>query len=574
MFPNIYGQGALFGFSGLEGENKRTVNFCGCLCGEQLGVEFLQYPAAPTLSYVLSNIRGFDFHVVSSDWIDFSVKDLWMNRYHGGELFFVAEGVMIGYGEKGCVPSFSCQEPSYLTCDGNMTCYAADGIYIAFVREQKEDTTYFALARGETMEEAKQKANDNLCFDFKDVHAKKEAVFKNLPEIDAPESVQKLFAKCVSVMKSQIYSPEGRFSVRYCTPDRYPHKQTWFWDSVFHSFSYDLLDETLPADILRSVKQMQTEEGRIPSMTFHDKQSRLTQPPIFAYGLQKYYDRCGDALLVAELYDSIKKNLLWYDENRDVNKNGLYEWYVDESDPHCRCGESGMDNSVRFDNVTYMDCIDLSCYMAKEFSCMKRLSEVLNNGEATYWQNRYETLKKAINETLWDEETGLYYDRKHKTGKLHRVRTISCFLPLFAGICDEKQAESLVSYLTDEKEFKTPFPIPSISISDPVFGVDMWNGPVWINLNYMISEGLAEYGYKALAKEIIEKTVAELARWYMQDGVLYEFYDSFTKTPPKNLERKGKMNGIYNFIVQVQPIRDYGWSCNLTADMIRHLYKK
>ena len=63
-------------------------------------------------------------------------------------------------------------------------------------------------------------------------------------------------------------------------------------------------------------------------------------------------------------------------------------------------------------------------------------------------------------------------------GKLLVQNIVLIFLPLFAGICDDEKAKKLVEHLTNPKEFRTEFPIPSISIDDSTYGIDMWKGPV------------------------------------------------------------------------------------------------
>lgn len=91
---------------------------------------------------------------------------------------------------------------------------------------------------------------------------------------------------------------------------------------------------------------------------------------------------------------------------------------------------------------------------------------------------------------------------------------------------------------------------------------------VWINYNYMISKGLYCYGYNALADRIREKTIEVVNEWYEKNGTIYEFYDCENKKAPSTLRRKGDAVEPYNMRVRCQTIRDYGWSCTLTCDMI------
>ena len=96
----------------------------------------------------------------------------------------------------------------------------------------------------------------------------------------------------------------------------------------------------------------------------------------------------------------------------------------------------------------------------------------------------------------------------------------------------------------------------------------MWRGPVWINYNYMISKGIAEYGHCVLSQKIIDKTLSVINEWYNRTGTVYEFYDSENRIPPFCFNRKGTIVEPYDFRIKYQSIRDYGWTATLAFDML------
>ena len=100
----------------------------------------------------------------------------------------------------------------------------------------------------------------------------------------------------------------------------------------------------------------------------------------------------------------------------------------------------------------------------------------------------------------------------------------------------------------------------------------MWRGPVWLNINHMICQGLCRYSFTALAEDILRKTVRCADRWYRDDGVIYEFYDSSNLRAPSRLNRKGAPFEPYHIDVRLQAIRDYGWSSTLLVDMLQQLF--
>jgi len=71
-----------------------------------------------------------------------------------------------------------------------------------------------------------------------------------------------------------------------------------------------------------------------------------------------------------------------------------------------------------------------------------------------------------------------------------------------------------------------------------------WQGPVWINVNYLVFRGLINYGYTKEARELAEKTILLLGRDFERFGALHEYYLPDNGEPVLN---KGFQN--WNFLV-------------------------
>ena len=67
--------------------------------------------------------------------------------------------------------------------------------------------------------------------------------------------------KALSQMKSQVYSPEGRIKHRWTTPDRWPHRGMWLWDSAFHAIGFRHVDVEVARDAISAVFDAQREGG-------------------------------------------------------------------------------------------------------------------------------------------------------------------------------------------------------------------------------------------------------------------------------------------------------------------------
>lgn len=568
--PKVWGAGALFCYSGLDGENLYSDDLCGTLSGDRIGILF-HTPVMQELHFCLNKVKDMRMQIVASDLIH---VDITCNsgQEHPLRVIFQEQHLVIGDCPENVIPNLHFYGDFAEERIDNIRVFTTEEHITALGIKNCSGRICFAFAHGHHEDAVIQLCEKGLQMNIVEAESKKLEFFKRLPLLQAEEKIKSLFYKCCSVMKTQVYTPEGPFKGFWTTPDRLPHKMLWLWDSVFHSIGNYLLSEELATDTIMAPLDLASEDGFIPHMGDTSYKSNITQPPVLAYGIWKLFKRNGDRQLLEKTYSRLKGYLLWNKTNRDNNNNNLFEWAVSD-DPNCRCGECGLDNSPRFDDKPILDAIDFSCFMANETRYMAYIADELGMpGEVKFWSEWHEKIKDAINTYLWDENDGFYYDLDLKTGELKKVQTFASFLPLFAGVCDSRQASLLVAALNDESRFNTPFGIPSIAANHDTYGTDMWRGPVWINFNYMIAEGLREYGYDAIADNIIDKTIRTVSFWYEHDGVIYEFYDSQNRISPQKLSRKGPPVIPYNIRIRTQCIRDYGWSCTLVADMIHKIY--
>lgn len=100
--------------------------------------------------------------------------------------------------------------------------------------------------------------------------------------------------------------------------------------------------------------------------------------------------------------------------------------------------------------------------------------------------------------SLWDEKAGMYKCQDQITGKLADAGISAAFLPLFAGVASKEQAAKLVKNL-ERWLSKVKYGVPSLDPEDPRFDqLQYWRGPVWLIINWMISNGLRHYGCVSL----------------------------------------------------------------------------
>ncbi len=116
-------------------------------------------------------------------------------------------------------------------------------------------------------------------------------------------------------------------------------------------------------------------------------------------------------------------------------------------------------------------------------------------------------------ENLWDAYSAQYYSRNFFTHHLIKVPSVATLLPLYAGSITKKRAAQLVEHINNKQQYNTLFPIPSVPVNSSWFHPHLyWQGPTWININWLIIDGLERYGYKKEAEHIRMQTIKLVAQ--------------------------------------------------------------
>ncbi len=438
------------------------------------------------------------------------------------------------------------------------------------------DGERFAVGYSPTSEaDAVARARAGLACDVEAIAARYRAWLENLPvPAGLDEWQERTFRKACAILRVNIESPQGLIPCRWTTPDRWPHRNMWLWDSAFHAIGLLHLDLAMAEEAILAKVAMLGEDGYLAHMSgpTPDLFSKdCTQPPILGWAAERVFAVTGRREFAAQLVEPLQRYLAWNRTHRAAPGDGeLLGWRVGtNNDPirGARGGESGWDNSPRFDRCTGLAAVDFSCQAQRELEAVAHFAEVVGQRDvAAVHRDQAAALAGRINARLWHTERGFYFDRD-QDGAWIPVLAGSGFTPLWSGTASAEQAATLVRHLNDERTFARPLPVPSLAASEPTCCDDMWRGPTWLNYDLLIAEGLRRYGYRDEAALIRERLLAEVARWYRADGTLYEYYDAEATVSPARLHRKGGVGSAGG--VGFGVIRDYNWSAAVFVDLAR-----
>lgn len=356
----------------------------------------------------------------------------------------------------------------------------------------------------------------------------------------------------------------------YFSSAKYMYPAQFFWDEAFHAaLLINLKDTALPFQFLKNFAYCQAPDGGIPgSFSFTgnyesylkqvtENGSSDAQPSVIGVSLRFMKQNAGWINNSKLIYDLFSKNIEWLYKNRDSNNDGLVEFVNSYT--------SGCDNSPRFDSLFEekgrigkmrpIQSVEQNTWLCLLHNELAEIAEQSGDKTAAAdHRNRAKLLEEKIEKYMWDEKTGFYYDIEVANNRKVMVKTQMGFMAMFLPGVNKDRVKRLVKeHLLNPSEFWAKYPVPSVAMDEPSFtSDDMWRGPVWINVNWLICIALDQNGYSKEARELARKTV-ELV------GPVYNGTQR-TRTP--------RMNEWYNPVTG-EPLgnENLSWS-SMVADLI------
>ena len=138
---------------------------------------------------------------------------------------------------------------------------------------------------------------------------------------------------------------------------------------------------------------------------------------------------------VGEYFDARRDLLttLFYKGDRSMRESGF--------DPSDRFGKFNVD-IIHYNPV----CLNSLLYLME--SQTAEILRILDRpAEAAIWEKRAQDRAGRINQLMWDEQAGLYFDYEFVHHRLRHYPFLTTFFPLWAGIASKDQAAAVVRNL-------------------------------------------------------------------------------------------------------------------------------
>ena len=336
-----------------------------------------------------------------------------------------------------------------------------------------------------------------------------------------------------------IRPAEGFIKYDYLIPAGY-YKQMWDWDGFFIGchlaqqspeqakyLKWWVLDFAGAIDQDGYVAGCITTQGPRPLM------GKFAMKPFLAQGAVIASERVGDYTWVKPVWERLRKVLAYREQTQYDATWGLFFWENAIS--------SGADNNVALTNdpneKSAILATDLCTFQLREYKAMAQLADKLGQpAEAAEYRNQADNLKAAMLQHMWFAQEAMFYNIRRDTGKPVKRISYSNFVPLIDDVLPEKSAQEMIRrYLWNKHYMLAPYGLRSLSKQDPDYNnVSMivpysnWQGPIWINANYLNYIALKRYGFDKEAAQLAgilgRMVVADIQKW----GSMHENFNADT----------------------------------------------
>jgi alpha,alpha-trehalase len=344
-------------------------------------------------------------------------------------------------------------------------------------------------------------------------------------------------------LQPQVIMPaEGYLKYDYLIPAGF-YKQMWDWDGFF--IGNHLMNQVkenakyLKWWVLNFVNSIDSNGYVSGCITIKGPRpifGKFAMKPFLSQGAYLVSKRTGDFDWLKPIFDKLKAVIAYREATELDSTYDLFYWDIGV--------QSGADNNPAVgndekDRGKIIGC-DINTFQLREYEAMDLISKKLGyRSDIEYYHKKAESLKYAILKRLWFNDDKSFFNIRRDNGKPVKRVTYSNFVPLIEKILPMEDGRAMIEkYLLKRDYMLADYGIRSVSGQDPdynnrimIIPYSNWQGPIWINANYVDIIALINYGFDKEPGILAEK----LARMVLSDiktcGSMHECYDADTGAP-------------------------------------------
>ncbi len=347
------------------------------------------------------------------------------------------------------------------------------------------------------------------------------------------------------------------------------------WDNFFVAYMQTMRSKELAYSEAIEMCNYVDEFGFVPNYIgpFNRASRDRSQPPVGGMMVKEIYKAHPEKWFLEKTFDQLLEWNRWWPENRD--QDGYLAWGSTpfesptgdrrdniQNEFQGASYESGLDNSPMYDGVPFdttlhmmlLGDVGLMGLYVGDCEALSEMAAILGRLEdETELKQRAQYYREKL-QTMWDEETGMFLNKRTDTGELSKRISPTNFYALIAEAATHEQAERMIKeHFYNPDEFWGDFIMPSIARNDSAYtGEDYWRGSIWAPMNFLVYYGLRNYNLPQAKKDLSEKSRKLLMKEWLDRGYVRENYNAETGGPPSwrsdHFYHWGALLGMINMI--------------------------
>jgi glycogen debranching enzyme len=261
-----------------------------------------------------------------------------------------------------------------------------------------------------------------------------------------------------------------------------------------------------PGKILHEMRRGEMADlGEVPFGCYYGS---VDATPLFIILAGAYYERTGDTEYARRIWPNVDRALHWISEYGDIDGDGFVEY-----SRHSRTGliQQGWKDSN--DSIFHADgslaeapvaLCEVQGYVYAAKLSAARLSRALGHTErALALQAESERLRENFEEQFWCDDLCTYALALDGHKRPCRVRTSNAGHCLYTGIASAERSRRVADQLLSS-DFFSGWGVRTVASTEARYNpLSYHNGSIWPHDNSLIASGIARYGFRDFAGQIL-----------------------------------------------------------------------
>src|SRR5579859_3729298 len=261
-----------------------------------------------------------------------------------------------------------------------------------------------------------------------------------------------------------------------------------------------------PGKILHEMRRSEmAATGEVPFARYYGS---VDATPLFITLAGSYFDRTADRDFVKRLWPNVERALSWIDNYGDVDGDGFVEYARRSGKGLVQQGWKDSNDSVFHADGKIAEppvaLCEVQGYVYAAKLAAARLSRVLGDVDRSCaLEIQAETLRTRFEEEFWCEDLGTYALVLDGRKRPCRVRASNAGHCLYSGIASPERGRRVAETLLGS-EFFTGWGIRTVANTESRYNpLSYHNGSIWPHDNSIIANGMAKYGSKKMAGQVL-----------------------------------------------------------------------